>query len=128
MDLVTGAKRVVVAMQHAANGKSKIVKNCKSAADISQNHRPCRDRHGGDRILGWPCDLDGNGSRLSVADVSMSNCLGFMLCPRSRSRCLPCRSSHIGTTKSRHRVRGRTVTASCSRIQCPEGRTDNARS
>jgi len=28
MDLVTGAKRVVVAMQHAANGKSKIVKKC----------------------------------------------------------------------------------------------------
>src|SRR5215469_2939342 len=28
MDLVTGAKRVVVAMQHAAKGKSKIVKKC----------------------------------------------------------------------------------------------------
>ena len=28
MDLVTGAKRVVVAMQHAAKGKSKIVKRC----------------------------------------------------------------------------------------------------
>jgi acetate CoA/acetoacetate CoA-transferase beta subunit len=28
MDLVTGAKRVVVAMQHAAKGKSKIVKQC----------------------------------------------------------------------------------------------------
>ncbi len=28
MDLVTGAKRVVVAMQHAAKGKSKIVKAC----------------------------------------------------------------------------------------------------
>jgi acetate CoA/acetoacetate CoA-transferase beta subunit len=28
MDLVTGAKRVVVAMQHSAKGKSKIVKSC----------------------------------------------------------------------------------------------------
>src|SRR5215510_4776621 len=28
MDLVSGAKRVVVAMQHAAKGKSKIVKKC----------------------------------------------------------------------------------------------------
>ncbi len=28
MDLVSGAKRVVVAMQHSANGKSKIVKRC----------------------------------------------------------------------------------------------------
>jgi acetate CoA/acetoacetate CoA-transferase beta subunit len=28
MDLVTGAKRVVVAMQHNAKGKSKIVRRC----------------------------------------------------------------------------------------------------
>ena len=28
MDLVTGAKRVVVAMQHTAKGQSKIVKAC----------------------------------------------------------------------------------------------------
>ena len=28
MDLVTGAKRVIVAMQHAAKGESKIVKKC----------------------------------------------------------------------------------------------------
>ncbi len=28
MDLVSGAKRVIVAMQHAAKGKSKIVKEC----------------------------------------------------------------------------------------------------
>ena len=28
MDLVTGAKRVIVAMQHAAKGRSKIVKQC----------------------------------------------------------------------------------------------------
>jgi len=28
MDLVTGAKRVVVAMQHTAKGKSKVVKSC----------------------------------------------------------------------------------------------------
>ena len=28
MDLVTGAKRVIVAMQHSAKGKSKIIKKC----------------------------------------------------------------------------------------------------
>jgi acetate CoA/acetoacetate CoA-transferase beta subunit len=28
MDLVSGAKRVVVAMQHSAKGKSKVVKRC----------------------------------------------------------------------------------------------------
>ena len=28
MDLVTGAKRVVVAMQHTAKGKSKVVRKC----------------------------------------------------------------------------------------------------
>jgi acetate CoA/acetoacetate CoA-transferase beta subunit len=28
MDLVAGAKQVIVAMQHAAKGKSKIVKQC----------------------------------------------------------------------------------------------------
>jgi acetate CoA/acetoacetate CoA-transferase beta subunit len=29
MDLVTGAKRVIVAMQHAAKGNSKIVRKCR---------------------------------------------------------------------------------------------------
>ena len=28
MDLITGAKRVIIAMQHAAKGKSKVVREC----------------------------------------------------------------------------------------------------
>ena len=34
MDLVSGAKRVVVAMQHTAKGKSKIVQAMHAAADL----------------------------------------------------------------------------------------------
>ena len=36
MDLVTGAKRVVVAMQHNAKGKSKVVRKCTPAADLER--------------------------------------------------------------------------------------------
>ena len=50
MDLVSGAKRVIVAMQHAAKGKSKIVTEMQPAADLGPAGRPGRDRHGGDRI------------------------------------------------------------------------------
>ena len=83
MDLVTGAKGVVVAVQHAAMGKSKM------------NHQPCRDRHGGDRIPGWPCDLDGNGSRVERRGrIDFQLLKALCPCLRSRSRCLPCRPSH----------------------------------
>ena len=34
MDLVTGAKRVFVAMQHSAKGKSKIVRRVVAAAHL----------------------------------------------------------------------------------------------
>src|ERR1700739_3970161 len=46
MDLVSGAKRVIVAMQHAAKGKSKIVKKCSlpltsiRPADLVVPHTP----------------------------------------------------------------------------------------
>ena len=39
MDLVTGAKRVVVAMQHAATESPRSSRTA-ICRDISQNHRP----------------------------------------------------------------------------------------
>ena len=56
MDLVTGAKRVVVAMQHTAKGKSKIVKAVQPAADLGAAGRPGGHRAGGDRLPRRPRD------------------------------------------------------------------------
>ena len=55
MDLVTGAKRVIVAMTHAAKGISKIVQALHSAADLrssreSDRHRTGRHRADGCRL------------------------------------------------------------------------------
>ena len=51
MDLVSGAKRVIVAMQHAAKGKSKIVQKCALAADLFPAGRSGRHGYGRDRLF-----------------------------------------------------------------------------
>src|SRR6187200_240848 len=61
MDLVSGAKRVVVAMQHAAKGKSKIVAKCNLPLTSS---RPVSLVVTDMAVIGFP---DGNATLLETA-------------------------------------------------------------
>jgi hypothetical protein len=60
MDLVTGAKRVIVAMQHTAKGKPKIVNKC--FLDISQDEQRRRfEARINDPVKHWklsPMDIE----------------------------------------------------------------------
>jgi acetate CoA/acetoacetate CoA-transferase beta subunit len=69
MDLVSGAKRVVVAMQHAAKGKSKIVKKCNLPLTSS---RPVDLVVTDKAVIGFPAGkatLMETAPGVSVADV-----------------------------------------------------------
>jgi acetate CoA/acetoacetate CoA-transferase beta subunit len=81
MDLVTGAKGVVVAVQHAAMGKSKIVKKCNPPLTLARTiDLVVTDM----AVIGFPggrATLMETAPGLSVADVSISNRLGFMPVP-----------------------------------------------
>ena len=69
MDLVSGAKRVIVAMQHTAKGASKIVKKCTLPITSMRAGRPGRHRAGGDRIPDGRATLLETGPGISVAQV-----------------------------------------------------------
>ena len=61
MDLVSGAKHVIVAMQHAAKGKSKIVKQCNLPLTSARPvHLVVTDM----AVIGFP---DGNATLLETA-------------------------------------------------------------
>ena len=84
MDLVTGAKRVV---SHAACGQGK-AQDRESATDISQNHRSSREPTWAGRRATLMETAPGE-----LADVSISNCLGFMPVPALRLG-MPGRAAH----------------------------------
>ena len=55
MDLASGAKRVVIAMQHSAKGKSKIVKACTLPLTSARPVDLVVTEHGGDRVPVGTC-------------------------------------------------------------------------
>ena len=69
MDLVTGAKRVVVAMQHSAKGKSKIVRKCTLPLTSTRTRRSRRHRAGGDLVRGRPARLAETAPGITVEQV-----------------------------------------------------------
>ena len=69
MDLVTGAKRVIVAMQHTAKGAPKIMKKCTLPHHVVASGGFGRHRTGGDRIPDGRATLLETAPGISVAQV-----------------------------------------------------------
>ena len=65
MDLVAGARHVIVAMVHSAKGAPKIVRALLPAADRDPARQPDRDRDGGDRADGRAASSCASAGRAS---------------------------------------------------------------
>ena len=85
MDLATGAKRVVIAMQHSAKGKSKIMKQCTL---------PLTSARAVDLVVTEMAEIAipaGRATLMEIApDVTVEQAW------RRRKRCLPCRTPSQG--------------------------------
>ena len=109
MDLVTGAKRVIVAMQHAAKGKSKLVRQCSLPLT---SERPVDLLVTELAVIAFP---EGRATLIETAEASPST--------RSSAQQRPSSSLPPGCVREAKSpdLRGRSVRAEASGLRRPRG-------